>query len=227
MASQDRLLETRSDLGFGLVMLTANFRLRAPALPKGDPIKSPVLPCHQPDSVLPPRFIGDWSTPHAVPLISFDRDRKRPGRTLTIRLAAPPPTINPELESWFVRKTRTSGAQGNALPAIHRSAESGTANASPHPAAAPRGGSSRPSDTHPSCHACPAGQPGGFSAALRPRWREVTGLRVHAARSGTDAHGVAILKRRTTWNSQPSSPSGASSSRRLLIRVDAPQITIR
>ena len=39
----------------------------------------------------------------------------------------------------------------------------------------------------------------GFSASLRPRWREVTALFARAARSGTDAHRVATLKRRTTW----------------------------
>jgi len=51
--------------------------------------------------------------------------------------------------------------------------------------------------------------------ALRPRWREVTALRARAPRSGTDAHRVATLKRRTPWTFQPSSPSGVASSRRV------------
>ena len=58
----------------------------------------------------------------------------------------------------------------------------------------------------------------GSPLALRPRWREVTALRARAARSGTDAHRVATLKRSTTWNFQPSSPSGVASCRQALCR---------
>ena len=37
---------------------------------------------------------------------------------------------------------------------------------------------------NPAWHPCSAGQPVGSPRVLRPRWREVTGLRAHARRSG-------------------------------------------
>ena len=52
--------------------------------------------------------------------------------------------------------------------------------------------------------------------ALRPRCREVTGLRARAACPGTDAlpRRQLSLNRRSTWTSIPSSPSGVAGCRR-------------
>ena len=57
--------------------------------------------------------------------------------------------------------------------------------------------------------------------ALRPRWREVTGLRARAACPGTDAltRRQLSLNRRSPWTSKPSSPSGADSCRRASFRT--------
>ena len=73
----------------------------------------------------------------------------------------------------------------------------------------------------PACHACSPGQPLRVLRALRPRWREVTGLRARAACPGTDAlpRRQLSLNRRPPWTSIPSSPSGAGNRRRASFRT--------
>ena len=65
--------------------------------------------------------------------------------------------------------------------------------------------------------------------ALRPRWREVTGLRARAACPGTDAlpRRQPSLNRRPPLTSIPSSPSGAESCRRASFRTRSSSATGR
>ena len=95
------------------------------------------------------------------------------GGRLTQEQAAELPGVGARTFRRWTDRHGEDGTEGlrdrRVSRAWHRTAPTAPPPGQPPPA-------SHPSETGLACHACSTGQPGWFSASLRPRVREVTGL---------------------------------------------------